>query len=313
MGLTNEEILKQFKEVMKAGNDVTLREDNARAFLLDAVANADTLNKLYHHFAKSGTGSIDKLGVKTRTLKTHKGTNTTPDGTDIKEENEVKFTLASLYLDTWISNSNVIYTSRTRGQDVRQALLGLMQKQFAADVQDLAFNGDEASTVDFLKQQDGYIKLAKNNAGVKHSFKGLPAIQKMTEVTGEIESKYLNDQYKWFMSRATNMHYVAEVQNRQTNLGDATIVNGKLTQISGFDVEIVDSMDNNVILFTSYENLTVVLGMEVTLTTAAQDSASVAKQASYHFLMEDIDFVIREDKAIAYIDAAGEEDGGAGK
>lgn len=307
MTMTNEMILKQFQEVTKAGNDVTLRADNARAFLLDAIGNANTLAKLYHHFAKSGTGSIDKLGVKSRQLKTHKGTNTTPDGTDLKTEEEVSFTLVDLYLDMWISNSNVFYTAATRGQDVRQALLSLMQQQFAVDVQDLAFNGDAASADVFLKQKDGFIKKAKANAAVKHSYTKLPRIQTLTKITGELESKYVNSTFKWQMSRATNLNYVAEVQNRQTNLGDATIVNGVVTHISGYEVEIVDNMTNGVIIFTPYENLAVVLGYEVRLATAAQDSASVAKQATYHFMSESVDFVIRENKAIAYIDANGAE------
>lgn len=307
MTMTNEMILKQFQEVTKAGNDVTLRDDNARAFLLDAIGNANTLQKLYHHFAKSGVGSIDKLGVKSRQLKTHKGTNTTPDGTDLAEESEVAFTLVELYLDMWISNSNVFYTAATRSQDVRQALLSLMQQQFAVDVQDLAFNGDVASSDTFLKQKDGFIKKAKTNAAVKHSYTKLPRIQTLTKITGELESKYVNSTFKWFMSRATNLNYVAEVQNRQTNLGDATIQNGVLTHMAGYEVEIVDNMANGAILFTPYENLAVVLGYEVKLASAAQDSTSVAKQATYHFLMESVDFVIREDKAIAYIDANGAE------
>lgn len=308
MTLTNEMILKQFQEVTKAGNDVTLRADNARAFLLDAIGNANTLKKLYHHFAKSGTGSIDKLGVKSRQLRTHLGTATKPDGTDLKEEASVPFTLVELYLDMWISNSNVFYTAATRSQDVRQALLGLMQEQFAVDTQDLAFNGDSASSDVFLKQKDGFIKKAKANAAVKHSYAKLPRIQTLTKITGELESKYVNSTFKWLMSRATNLHYVAEVQNRQTNLGDATIVNGALTHMSGYEVEIVDNMANNVILFTPYENLAVILGYEVQLSTAAQDSASVAKQATYHFMMESVDFVTREVKALAYIDANGAEE-----
>ena len=307
MTMTNEMILKQFQEVTKAGNDVTLRDDNARAFILDAVGNADTLAKLYHHFATSGTGTIDKLGVKSRRTKTHKGINTTPDGTDVADEDSVAFTLLQLYLDAWIKNDNVFYTARTRGQDVRQAITSLMQKQFAVDIQDLGFNGDTTSLDDFLKQKDGFIKKAKANAASTHSYTKLPRIQTLTKITGELESKYVNSTFKWFMSRATNLNYVAEVQNRQTNLGDATIQNGVITMIAGYEVEIVDNMENDVILFTPYENLAVVFGFEVKYVTAGSDSTAVAKQATYHFLLQSADFVIREDKAIAYIDANGVE------
>ncbi|MGM0215062.1 phage capsid protein [Enterococcus sp. AZ109] len=306
--LSNEEILKQMTAIQKAGNNVTLRDDNARAFVMDAIATSATLPKLHVYFAKSGTGSIDKLGVKRRTLKQHKGTLTEPTGTDIAEESEVKFNLSPLYLDTWIENSNTFYTARTRGQDVRQALLSLMQQQFAADTQDLAYNGDEADADPFVKLNNGFIVQAKVNAAVKHSFTKLPKITTLTKVIGEFEDKYINSTFVWHMSRSTNAHYVAEIQNRQTNLGDATIIDGKVTMISGYPVEIVDGMKNGVILFTPFANLTTVWGVNVTLTTAAQDSVSVAKQASYHFMLEDIDFVIRENKMIAYIDSSGTED-----
>lgn len=306
--LSNEEILKQMNAIQKAGNNVTLRDDNARAFVLDVVSSSATLQKLYVHYANSGTGSIDKIGVKRRTLKQHKGTATEPTGTDILEESEVKFVLSELYLDTWIENSNTFYTARTRGQDVRQALLSLMQQQFSADTQDLAYNGDEADADSFLKLNDGFIVQAKAKAAVKHSFTKLPKIQTLTLITGEFQDKYINSTYVWHMSRATNAHYVAEVQNRQTNLGDTTILNGVLTNIGGYPVEIVDNMKNGVILFTPYANLATVWGLNVTLTTAAQDSVSVAKQATYHFMKEDIDFVIRENNMIAYIDSFGTED-----
>ncbi|EOI58846.1 hypothetical protein [Enterococcus gilvus] len=306
--LSNETILKQMSAIQKAGNNVTLRDDNARAFVLDAISSSATLQKLYVHFANSGTGSIDKLGVKRRTLKKHKGTLTEPTGTDIAEENEVKFNLSPLYLDTWIENSNTFYTARTRGQDVRQALLSLMQAQFAADTQDLAYNGDETETDAFLKLQDGFIVQAKANAAVKHNFTKLPKITTLTKVIGEFQDKYINSTFVWHMSRSTNAHYVAEIQNRQTNLGDATITDGKVTMISGYPVEVVDNMKNGVILFTPFENLATVWGLNVTLTTAAADSVSVAKQATYHFMLEDIDFVIRENNMIGYIDGSGSED-----
>lgn len=306
--LSNETILKQMTAIQKAGNNVTLRDDNARAFILDAISSSATLQKLNVYFANSGTGSIDKLGVKRRTLKAHKGTLTEPTGTDIAEESEVKFHLSPLYLDTWIENSNTFYTARTRGQDVRQALLSLMQAQFAADTQDLAFNGDEADADAFLKLNDGFIKQAKANAAVKHSFTKLPKITTLTNVIGQFQDKYINSTFVWHMSRSTNAHYVAEIQNRQTNLGDATITDGKVTMISGYPVEIVDGMKNGVILFTPFANLTTVWGLNVTLTTAAQDSVAVAKQSTYHFMLEDIDFVIRENNMIGYIDSSGTED-----
>lgn len=302
MTISNGTLLKQMEVIQKAGNNVTLRDDNSREFYMDAIASAGTLPKLFVHFAKSAKGTIDTLGVKRRNLKEHKGISTTPEGRDFKEEQSVPYALGAVYWDAWIENSNTFYTARMRGQDVRQALLSLQQQQYAADIQDLAFNGDESSADEFLKLNDGFIVQAEKKAAVKKVGTTLPTFQELTLLTGQFESKYLNNTFKWFMSLATNTHYVAEIQNRQTNLGDATIVNGQLTNIAGYAVEIVDNMQNDVILFTPFENLAQVPGVEVTLTTAAQDSLATAKQATYHFMLSDIDFVIRQPKALGYIE-----------
>lgn len=301
--MNNTELLqKQFAAISKAGNNVTLRDDNARAFVLDVVSGQETLGKLPPYFAKSSTGSIDKLGVKRRTMRTHQGTSTTATGTDIKDETTVPFTLSPFYVDTWIENSNVFYTAQTRGQDVRQALTSLMQQQFGGDLQDLAFNGDTASTDVFVKQKDGFIKKAQASAAVKLTPKTLPTIEELTtDVIGGFDKKYLNSTFKWFMSLKTSTHYVAEIQSRATNLGDVAIVNGQLTNIAGFAVEVVDNFPDDVVLFSPFENLTPVLGYEVTMQTAAADSTSVAKQATYHFVLTSADFVIRELKMVGVV------------
>ncbi|MGX6993945.1 phage capsid protein [Vagococcus penaei] len=304
----SELLMTELQKAVNGGNAVTLRDDDARAFVLDALNTANILPKLYHHFAKSGTGSIDKLGVKKRTMKKHQGLATNPDGTDIKTEGDVPFRLVETYIDTWIKNDNVVYTAQTRGQDVRQALLSMMQKQFMVDLQDLAFNGDEASSVDFLKLNDGFIVQAKKNAIVKKVGATLPTIEELTALTGEIPEEWISESFKWHMSLATSKYYVNLIQSRQTNLGDAAIVNGKLTFLGGHEVQIVESMENNVILFTPTDNLGVVFGYSVNLETAAKDSNATAKQATYHFMENDTDFVIRETKALAYIGIGTPED-----
>ena len=177
-----------------------------------------------------------------------------------------------------------------------------MQQQFGADLQDLAFNGDTDSADPFIKLKNGFIKQAKANAAVKVNGAALPTISELTEkVVGAFDNKYLNSEFMWHMSLKTSTHYVAEIQNRNTVLGDSAVVDGKLTNIAGFAVEIVDSMVDDVILFTPCANLTPVFGYEVSMQTAAADSNSVAKQATYHFLLTSADFVIREVKAIGIV------------
>ncbi len=43
--MKNEDLLKQMAAITKAGNNVTLRDDNARAFVLDMTGSQATLAK----------------------------------------------------------------------------------------------------------------------------------------------------------------------------------------------------------------------------------------------------------------------------
>ena len=94
------------------------------------------------------------------------------------------------------------------------------------------------------------------------------------------------------MSLKTSTHYVAEIQSRATNLGDVAIVNGQLTNIAGFAVEVVDNFPDKVVLFSPFENLTPVLGYEVKMQTAAADPTSIAKQATDVYKRQILGFVI---------------------
>lgn len=303
--LNNTEMLQKQMESIKKSNNVTLPEDDGRAFMEDVVASGETLKKLNYHPAKSSTGKIEMLGVKKRRLKEHKGINTTPDGTDHKEERSVPFALTPVYTDAWFENSNVYYTARSRGQNVEDILARMIQDQFSADLQDLAFNGDKSSSDEFIKLDDGFLKLAKTNVDtIKHDVTGDIEIADLQTVPVKVAPEQLRvGTYVWVMGKGTHTRLQAEVIARPTALGDAVLVNGVLTRLHGYDIELVDHIVDDAVLFTPLENLTVATGFDVEYSRTGEGPEAVAKQATYHFVLSSVDFIIRTPKALVYIGA----------
>lgn len=290
---------------IKKSNNVTLPADDGRAYMQDVVASADTLKKLYFYPAKSATGKLEMLGVKKRRLKEHKGINTTPDGTDHVEEREVPFVLTPVYTDAWFENDNVYYTARSRGQNVEDIVASMIKDQFGADLQDLAFNGDKSSSDTFIKLDDGFLKLARINPDtIKHDVADDITIADLQAVPVKVAREQLRvGKYVWMMGAGTHTRLQAEVIARPTALGDAVLVNGVLTRLHGYDIELVDHIEDDKVLFTPLENLAVPVGYEVEYSRTGEGPEAVAKQATYHFVLSSVDFIIRTPKALVYIGA----------
>lgn len=301
--MNNTELLqKQMQDLQKA-NDVTLPPDEGRAFMRDVVGSAATLQKLYFYDAKSPVGKIEALGVKKRRMRLHQGLDTVPTGTDHVTERPVPFALVPVMTDAWFKNDNVYYTARMRGQNVEDIIAGMIQDQFAADMQDLAFNGDEDSADTFLEMNDGFLKQARTNADtIKHDVAAAITVSDLQKVPTKVAREQLRaGKFVWVMGAGTHAALQAEVLQRDTQLGDAVLVEGELRKLHGYEIELVDHIEEDKVLFTPLENLTVVTGFDVTYRRTGEGPEAVAKQGTYHFVLSSADFVIRTPKALVYI------------
>lgn len=303
--MNNTELLQKQMEDLKKANDVTLPPDEGRAFMRDVIGSANTLRKLFFYQADSPVGKIEALGVKRRQMRVHQGLDTEPTGTDHVEERNVPFALVPVYTDAWFKNSNVYYTARSRGQNVEDIIAEMIQGQFGADIQDLAYNGDVASGDAFLEINDGFLKQARTNANtIKHKVTGNIKVADLQAVPTKVAREQLRaGTFMWQMGAGTHASLQAEILQRPTPLGDAVLVDGILTKLHGYEIELVDHIEDDAVLFTPLENLTVVTGFNVQYQRTGQGDRAVAKQGTYHFVLSDVDFVIRTPKALVYIGA----------
>lgn len=298
-------MLADLEAIKKANSSVTLPEDVGRAYMQDVVAQGTTLAKLFSYPAKSPIGKMDMLGIKKRNLKEHRGLDTEPTGSNLTEERSVPFALKPVYTDTWLKNSDVYYTALSRGQDIETTISSMIQQQFGADLQDLAFNGDEDSADEFEKLQDGFLKLARENADtIKHDVTGVVKVADLQKVPVKVAREQLRaGRFVWIMGAGTHAALQAEVMERETAKGDAVLIDGELAKLHGYSIELVDHIEEDVVLFTPLDNLAVVTGFDVQYDRTSAGDRAVAKQGTYHFVLSSVDFVIRTPKALVYIGA----------
>lgn len=298
--MENQALLKQMDAITKNQN-IALPADDARQFMSDMVSRASTLPKLGKHFAKSDVGQIDALDIAPRQTKLHQGLATAVDITDKVTSRAVEFVVRNLYLDLWLERDTIYYTAQSRGQDIDQAVAQMLQQRFAADVQDLAFNGDEAGS-GFIAMNDGFLKLAKGAATGARKISGDVTMAKLAELVGSIPADQIAvGDYKFILGRASYLKLQAEVANRETAAGDAALINGTLTAAHGFGFEVVDHITTAEVIFTPLENLVTVLGRQVSLNRVAEGVEPTIKQAIMYFLLSGVDFIVRSPQAVAYL------------
>lgn len=301
--MENQALLKQM-EVISKNQNIALPADDARQFMSDMVSRAATLPKLGKHFAKSDVGQIDALNIAPRQTKLHQGLATAVDITDKVTARAVEFVVKNLYLDLWLERDDIYYTAQSRGQDIDQAVAQMLQQRFAADVQDLAFNGDEAGT-GFIAMNDGFLKLAAAAATGARNVEGDVTMAKLAELVGSIPADQIAvGDYKFILGRAAYLKLQAEVATRETPIGDNSLVQGRLEAAHGFGFEVVDHITTNEVIFTPLENLVTVLGRQVNLNRVAEGVEPTIKQAIMYFLLSGVDFIVRSPQAVAYLGPA---------
>lgn len=296
---------------IKKSVSVDMPSGDSEQFLVDTLKQATTLPKLKPKFTDKPSGTIPKLTVKNRQLRKHAGTNQQPTGVGgVGRGDDVPYTVEKLVWDEWIDNDEVWYNDQARGENTEEKLVNLLQGQFGVDLQDLAFNGDKMAkladgvTADpFLSIIDGFVKKIKTQSTLKTDL----AANDWTFVdfashTLLLDEKYLNlSDVTWVMSRKTYQRCLAKALTRETGLGDHVLVNGELTKIAGYPIEIVQGLQDHFVVLTPLSNLRPVFTRQVRYARVGDDSTAVAKDATYHNIVGHMDAVLVEPEAAAWM------------
>lgn len=288
--------------------DLVMPKKEAEAFIVDTLKKATTIPKLNAKYTDVPSGKLPRLKVKSRQIREHTGTEN-PTGTGSIETPEVPYAVKKVFWDEWLKDDDVWYNNTARGDDVETKTIDLVQGQFGVDIQDLLFNGDttaklaDGTTPDpFLSILDGFVKKMKASTLKTDLGTNEPTIDDFVNHVLLLDEKYLNmTDLTWLMPRRTYQKLVALVQKRPTALGDVTLVNGKLTEIAGYPIEVVQSLQTGFVALTPLSNLVPVFTRDLRYKRTADGATAAIKDATYHILFAYADAAVLATEAVAWM------------
>ena len=308
IALTKSEMVSKLQKANAAST--LLVTDQAEAFIYDIIQNSNTLKKLNVQYKDQTSGNIEALEAQTRKTRKYEYTpGQTPEGAFNVNKREIPYSVVKVFLDMWLSNDDVWYILRQRGQNMETALTSMMQEAFALDMQDLLFNGDKSASStghdDFLKILDGFVvKMKKSNKKINLEA-NLPTPEDFILLKKKIPSKYWNHpkfNFNWIISENTKLDIMREIIKRPTAWADSIIVDGELKKLSGLPVEIVSTYPDNFIALTPLSNLQPVFTRDVRYNMTSTGKECVRRDATYHIGFAYLDAVINNPECVAWMD-----------
>lgn len=308
IALTKSEMVSKLQKANAAST--LLVTDQAEAFIYDIIQNSNTLKKLNVQYKDQTSGNIEALEAQTRKTRKYEYTpGQTPEGAFNVNKREIPYSVVKVFLDMWLSNDDVWYILRQRGQNMETALTSMMQEAFALDMQDLLFNGDKSASStghdDFLKILDGFVvKMKKSNKKINLEA-NLPTPEDFILLKKKIPSKYWNHpkfNFNWIISENTKLDIMRKIIKRPTAWADSIIVDGELKKLSGLPVEIVSTYPDNFIALTPLSNLQPVFTRDVRYNMTSTGVECVKRDATYHIGFAYLDAVINNPECVAWMD-----------
>ena len=150
------------------------------------------------------------------------------------------------------------------GANVNTTLARQFAQQFANDTVDMGFNGDESSSDEFLKINDGWVKICESDSSThKVDNAGITSmIELFGKLLAQVPSKYYQmyqqedkSLLKILVSHADNRKYKEELTQRNTALGDSLLISGQNVSFDGIEIVPVGFMTDGVQMVTPLKNL----------------------------------------------------------
>ena len=276
-----------------------LNPEQSRRFLRQTF-EATALGKLIRHEMRTAkTGEIDKIGIAKRIIR--KKIEGTDDGyrAGVKTS-KLEYSTVAVRLPWEITEDTLRENIEKEGFEA--TVTDLMTQQMGIDNEDLYLNGDEstASTdpdYDFLKLNDGYIKLISNGGHVldasQSPYSGNMSLALFYDALAQIPNKYNNGRLRWLMSPHRAQEWELFLLNQVINHGGAvpeSLYNAPVK------IPVVEcpSLSDDKILLTDPQNLIVVNTYSVRIRKTTEGKEAIMQDKRFYVVHYDFDTIIEE-------------------
>lgn len=183
-----------------------LNYEEVEAFTDMAYEANGFLKGIRHENRKSSKGTIDKVGVRGRNMRSKKE-NIMASNTPGLTFPQIPYSVEPVIVPFDITEEFIRQTQRVRGQNAEDIIMRAMANNYGENMQDIGFNGDTATSntdpdYEFLCINDGWLKKARTT-GHYLDWKTLSAKEKtgiLFEVERAIPTRYrAGGVFKYFM------------------------------------------------------------------------------------------------------------------
>jgi len=269
---------------------------------LDQVYEATAFNQAQRNERRRApTGSINKIGIAGRILR--KKNQGVDDATLVKPTfGEVAYVCQRYRADTEVNEE--VFEDNIEGQGFEDHWVGLITGQIGRDLEDLHFNGLEASADPFLKLNQGWLaQLAASTTA--HRVNGATvdagAVTKNTFFAAydALPHKYkLRKNLRYIGNPSIFTDYLEYLTNRATNAGDAALTAGEVRLPNGVGYIEVPSMPASRLILADPKNFMVVTRRDIRYRKTTEGREAIREDKRFYAWFLETDPIIEEDDAV---------------
>ena len=256
----NKDLLEKAAILTSTGGQ--LSPEQAKKFISTVVDQSEMLKRISVQPMSANTFQIDVVDIAGRQMR--KAT----EGTDPGFTASVTIPRRSLSTVEVILPYDISISFLEENIEREQAEKTLNEKfaaAFANDILDLGFNGDEASADAFLQINDGWLKIAANDANVNSVTNTGTSDWLGTQFPAMLKAlpaKYRRNPQElvYLVSPDVEEDYRQQLGGRSTALGDTYVAEARRARYHGIDVYPAPFMPDNKQLLTTWKNLYVGIG-----------------------------------------------------
>lgn len=274
--LTNKELQEILKAQITTGLGGLASPQDAEEFIDLAVEQTAVLQSIRVETGIKTSMNLDalELGEPAMVGATEA---TAPSSDDVVAPEHIRKVLQPVEVIAAYDVSFSFLRKNIQGDRVNETLNRIFAKRWGKDTVQLIFTGDKAitgttRTDKLIKILDGFIKQAEGDADV-HDFT-IPSTPTYSGKDGVFNSmlRLLPKDYRdqraelsFFVSQNVVDAYLDELGERNTNLGDAVLMQGEKMPYRGVTLRPVFGMPDNRIILTLNQNLAVGFGEEMSV------------------------------------------------
>ncbi|OBA05336.1 major capsid protein [Paenibacillus polymyxa] len=305
---TNGQIIQK-SAIVTPMDQTALTYEQVEAFMAMAYESTEFLKGIRTINRKSAKGTIDKIGVTGRNLRS-KVENVMASNTAAPTFPQVPYAVAPVVLPFEITEEFIRQTGRVRGQNAEEIILAAMTKNYGDNMQDLGFNGDTATAntdpdYDFLKINDGWLKLAKTT-GNYVDWTTLPAEKKLGiffELERSIPTRLrTGGVFKYFMHPNTFSERLQKLAEKDTSASIQIQIMGAQKTINSYDVVEVPHIPEGKVLFTYHQNFALVNTYDMQIRKTTEGKEAIYADKRFYAIHSDFDSIFEEPAAVSFVE-----------